>query len=66
MSTKKKTIIEWPYSKDSENIAGYFRKMEYVPEKTNDILKYYERLKPQCSLSNDRGLKLDRSLNKNN
>ena len=64
MVVKKRTIIEWPDSKDSENIAGYFRELKYVPEKTNDILKYFETLKPKDSLPNDSGIKLERALNK--
>ena len=63
MDTSKKTILEWPYSKDSENIAGYLREMEYVPEKTNEILKYYEKLDPKCPSPSDSSPKLERSLN---
>ena len=64
MDTSKKTIIDWPYSKDSENIAEYFKKLEYVPEKTDDILKYFENLEPKRSLENNSGLSLKKSLNK--
>ncbi len=64
MDTSKKTIIDWPYSKDSENIAEYFRKMEYIPEETNNILKYFENLEPKRSLENNSGLSLKRSLSK--
>ena len=64
MDTSKKTIIDWPYSKDSENIAEYFKKLEYAPEKTDDILKYFENLEPKRSLENNSGLSLKRSLSK--